>query len=1059
MSYEHEEHLASSLARPAARDHAGAPGQATRSALLRKPDHAVASGLVQRTARDAGGGADDRDEHGNPKQNDAKANDPTKANAPIRASSEHRDGSGTQAYQGGAARAVSAPRPMPTGAEKVDAHIDVRPRAAGHGAGTNTHGGSPHDAQGGAHHVVHEQGGHGEGITNDDEEVAPSNTPEEVTGAHIRSAKPAEAAKRIQQAASTQKREIHALAQTEQRTVVSEAKAKRKAIRQAGADKVADILASIDRKQTAMAAEFGQARSEVKAKTAVQRQTAQADGKKALADLRKLITDKRQAAKGGAEKEAKALETTGKTEADRARKETATTVAAIQSAASSAYGAAGGDANAQVAVHNAIDEAKSDTLGKTQQQGVEVENKATSDANNAAQKIREGGDKLSSEVGDRSADVEKAIDDATKATVDRITAIEKTNLKQLDELEKKSFDALARMSGKVAGPIRSAANREGKEVQQAGKKTAKAVNAAAAAQSQAIDSAAREACCKLGDLPQDGEVDDAKLEQAVDAITGSFTEIHREGASAVTAESAKIKTNLGQVQQEFTANLTTTASKIEADISKAVSGANQAVAQMKSKVDEDTRQALDEMREGHKKAITDYSIQLQQKIDEGNKGWAKKREESETSIRDDVTKGLKGVIDLRSQAGPKFQDVAKNAMKKAEAESGIWEALTNFVGELPKFLTWVIIVAIFALAFVSGIAAAIAIALVIVGVSFLIVGFFSSLVTRWGQLTERLKSGKDSWYATLGLGALTVLASAGDAIGLTPLVEGIVGYDAVSWESLSTKECWKRGTEGALTLLTFGLFMFRARLKSGGKSGESGAHGTDSAGTNTHSTDTGTGPEPQSKPKTVATKTVATPDGELPAPNAQNTKPPDSQPPKVTDPTPTDPQPSTKPEIASDKLPPDSPEAVTTKATDSTSQGRLLKGTVEHRAARWEEYQQRDGKWSYERWLKVYEDNMTRAEKATAVVNAYRDKLGWGEREQTVYVEGVLRRLDIADVPARRAVEVKTGAQYATQDNLWEIARDEILIKKLGWNIRWHFEGTASKPLQDALRTAGIPFD
>ena len=167
--------------------------------------------------------------------------------------------------------------------------------------------------------------------------------------------------------------------------------------------------------------------------------------------------------------------------------------------------------------------------------------------------------------------------------------------------------------------------------------------------------------------------------------------------------------------------------------------------------------------------------------------------------------------------------------------------------------------------------------------------------------------------------------------------------------------------------------------------------------------------------------------------------------------------PTSKPEVAPGELPPESPEAVTTKATNSTAQGEFVKGTAAHRAARWAEYQQRGGTWEYERWEKVYEANMVRAERANAAVRAYRDKLGWGETEVTVEVEGVPRRLDIAEVGSLRAVEVKTGAQYATQDNLWEIARDEILMKKLGWDIKWHFEGTASQPLLDALKAAGIP--
>lgn len=145
-------------------------------------------------------------------------------------------------------------------------------------------------------------------------------------------------------------------------------------------------------------------------------------------------------------------------------------------------------------------------------------------------------------------------------------------------------------------------------------------------------------------------------------------------------------------------------------------------------------------------------------------------------------------------------------------------------------------------------------------------------------------------------------------------------------------------------------------------------------------------------------------------------------------------------------------EGATTRADEPGA------GTPEHKAQRWNEYRERGGEWDYERWSKTYENNMERARKAQQAEEAYRDRLGWGETQVTVEVEGVPRRLDIADRATQRAVEVKTGAQYATQENLWEIARDEIL-REQGWDIRWHFEGHASQPLKDALDKAGIPYD
>jgi hypothetical protein len=69
------------------------------------------------------------------------------------------------------------------------------------------------------------------------------------------------------------------------------------------------------------------------------------------------------------------------------------------------------------------------------------------------------------------------------------------------------------------------------------------------------------------------------------------------------------------------------------------------------------------------------------------------------------------------------------------------------------FLAAVIVVALIGLLFVSGIGEALALALLIVGAAFLVVGFVMSLINRWGTLMERLRSGNYPWYAAFGLGA------------------------------------------------------------------------------------------------------------------------------------------------------------------------------------------------------------------------------------------------------------------------------------------------------------------
>jgi Domain of unknown function (DUF4157) len=218
--------------------------------------------------------------------------------------------------------------------------------------------------------------------------------------------------------------------------------------------------------------------------------------------------------------------------------------------------------------------------------------------------------------------------------------------------------------------------------------------------------------------------------------------------------------------------------------------------------------------------------------------------------------------------------------------------------------------------------------------------------------------------------------------------------------------------------------------------------------------------ETPSKPPTTNEKPPTTNE----KPPTTNEKPPttNEKPPTTNEKPATNEKPPTTEEVLPEGVVEDpainTVEGATTDAAPTTTKGELTPGSTEHKAARWAEYQARGGKWKYDRWSNVYERNMVRAREAAKAAKAYRDKLGWGKMEVTVDVEGEVRRLDIGDKLTKRGVEVKTGYQYNSPENQWEILRDQILRDKMGWDISWHFEGTASKPLKDALNAAKIPF-
>lgn len=139
--------------------------------------------------------------------------------------------------------------------------------------------------------------------------------------------------------------------------------------------------------------------------------------------------------------------------------------------------------------------------------------------------------------------------------------------------------------------------------------------------------------------------------------------------------------------------------------------------------------------------------------------------------------------------------------------------------------------------------------------------------------------------------------------------------------------------------------------------------------------------------------------------------------------------------------------------------GSAAPGTLPHKAARWQEYEERGGQWGYQRWGKTYEHNMHRASDAHAYADAIRAELGWGEREFTAKINGEIRRLDIAEVDTvagiKRGVEVKSGYVCNSQAVRDEIRKDAALVGE-GWTIRWIVKGRVSQQLRDALENANI---
>src|SRR6185503_10076166 len=107
-----------------------------------------------------------------------------------------------------------------------------------------------------------------------------------------------------------------------------------------------------------------------------------------------------------------------------------------------------------------------------------------------------------------------------------------------------------------------------------------------------------------------------------------------------------------------------------------------------------------------------------------------------------------------------------------------------------------------------------AIALVVVGLVMLVVGFVTSVIARIRQIAAHYNLKWWEWIIVAPyIGALGVL----DTFGVSGMIEGGVGHDLATFEKLDPEERSRRFTNGALTLLTIGLL--RAVLKGRGPGG------------------------------------------------------------------------------------------------------------------------------------------------------------------------------------------------------------------------------------------------
>jgi len=134
---------------------------------------------------------------------------------------------------------------------------------------------------------------------------------------------------------------------------------------------------------------------------------------------------------------------------------------------------------------------------------------------------------------------------------------------------------------------------------------------------------------------------------------------------------------------------------------------------------------------------------------------------------------------------------------------------------------------------------------------------------------------------------------------------------------------------------------------------------------------------------------------------------------------------------------------------------KLKPGSAEHKADRWQRYQDRGGKKSYDQWSKQYDTNMRNYQHGLAREAEYREAMN--ATEGTVKTPLTNRQIDILKADEMYAGQLKTGPVSLTKENALAIQKDAELVKR-GWQVEHILEQGASKPYIEALERAGVDY-
>ncbi|MEH1766433.1 hypothetical protein [Nostoc sp.] len=634
-----------------------------------------------------------------------------------------------------------------------------------------------------------------------------------------------ELAQAAQQIIQTKEIEKAALTQTieaQQNFLQQQTEIQVEAIQAATQGKIQGITSDIAAKKAEVQQTFSTTKANLKGQIENHKTNIQAETTRGLNSLQQEVENKRKGANTTAENEAKQVEQTGQTEATRATTSTAESATAVNAIAKQQGDRYGSKPEEKTAARQGTGQASAQVVGKLTSRGQSLAKDAREAAQKAAQEFRAAGQKLAAGVGSNTAQVEKAIRDNANTITSQFISQITQQLQKIDTLQTKALASLENLKSSSISGIKQAGNSAAAAAKISGKTAATQVSQFKVASLNQLDKGAHQVVEKLNQVPNNKKINKKAVDKFIQETKEPFQQTRLQLETALSSQVSGAHNSLNQLGSAVSGHLDGLQQKVTGEADKATNSLSTGLAQVPEQAAQQVQQSVTSNKNANEQLISQFGGGIQQKIDEANQGWVQQQQKVNNDIRSKVDEGIKSNKDVESKAPSDFAQVAQSAAEKA-ADPG-WLQVLKGIGEgilkvLVGLAIFVAVVALVIFLLPEEIVAAIGIAGVaaIVGLGFLIYGFINAMIKRSDDFWKTY--GTDiPWYEKV-LGFFGVFAAAlGDAVGITAIIEGIVGKEAFTGKEFTPEERAEKITEGVLTLAL--MFIMGRVLKGLGKPGE-----------------------------------------------------------------------------------------------------------------------------------------------------------------------------------------------------------------------------------------------